>query len=683
MTRRGVFPTAAAVLLLAAALPGQTAHLLDARTRDVLHEELSGELAKEHVIAITRSHRVQGSRGYREAAQYVLQQLRAAGYDEHHAWIESFPSDGKVTYQTWQSPSGWDVDRAELRMVSPSDERIVGYPEIAMSLVTYSNPGDVTAPLVFVGRGESDADYVGKDVAGKFVLATGYGGTVHRKAVLERGAAAVVCYLDDARAAEHPDMLQYTGMWPRTDELARVTFGFDLTHRQGDRLRRLLKSGQDVVLHGSVEGTGLEPFFMDVVVAQIDGAELPDESLLLSAHLDHPKESANDNASGSAALLDMARALRTLVDGGRLPRPRRTLRFVWVPEFYGTMAWIDAHDDVRGPALGGKVLANVNMDMVGEDLEQLHCHFYATRTLDSAPSVLDDVVLDMCGLVAETDVRTPRGSRSDFNWRQTPYAPGSDHMVFLDRKIPATMFGHDPDYSHHTSDDTPDKVDPVELERCELLAAGTLLVLSDLDEARAADLAWLTAARAAGDLGDAGRRAFALVADAPDAGLASAWIEAQNVLDHGSRFASEAVASVLTFRGGERPRAAVSGAATALSRQWTALSDALRAAAAARGLDVEHVPAGEARDARVAVRTTRGPLADDVFARRLPSERAAWYGAGAPSGDVRFEILNFVDGKRSVSDVRDAVAAEFGALAVADVAHFLDDLAELGLVTWR
>ena len=152
--------------------------LLDGKRRDLLHEVLSGEMTKEHVIAITRHHRIQGSRGYRDAGRYVLDQLHTGGFGEDAAWVESFPSDGRVVYQTWQSPSGWDIDFAELRMVEPSEERLVGYPEVAMSLITYSNPGDVTAELVWVGSGTRDADYEGKDVRGKFVLATGYGGEV-------------------------------------------------------------------------------------------------------------------------------------------------------------------------------------------------------------------------------------------------------------------------------------------------------------------------------------------------------------------------------------------------------------------------------------------------------------------------------------------------------------------------
>jgi hypothetical protein len=46
--------------------------------------------------------------------------------------------------------------------------------------------------------------------------------------VLTYGAKAVVCYLDDDRAKEYPDMLQYTGMWPRPDEVQvrRKTISF-------------------------------------------------------------------------------------------------------------------------------------------------------------------------------------------------------------------------------------------------------------------------------------------------------------------------------------------------------------------------------------------------------------------------------------------------------------------------
>jgi aminopeptidase YwaD len=479
--------------------------LLDYGTQRLFHEALSGETAKEYVIAISRFHRIQGSREYRYSANYILDVLREAGFGPRDAFIESFPSDGRVTYQTWQSPSGWDISRAELRMVEPFDERIVGYPEVAMSLMTYSNAGHARGELVWVGPGNLDAHYEGKDVAGKIVLCTGYGGDVHRLAVLKHGALAAVCYLDDDRAMLNPDMLAYTGLWPRTEELERVRFGFNLTRRQGERLRRMVESGQRVVLDATVEGIGLEPYWMDVVVAVIPGSDPDAGELVYSGHLDHPKESANDNASGSAAMMDMAMTLKRLVDEGRLPQPKRTIRFLWVPEFYGMMAYVDAHPEMVGPSLGGKTLANLNLDMVGENLEIIHTKMILTRTPASIPSVLNDVVENMAEMVRRMDIRTPRGSLSEPNIVLTPYSGGSDHNIFIDRKIPGMMLGHSPDYTHHTSEDTPDKVDPVELERSEILATATFWYLANLTEAQGAELAYLAGAKASERLGEAAR----------------------------------------------------------------------------------------------------------------------------------------------------------------------------------
>lgn len=673
-----------AVASILTLVPLSAQNLLDNKTRDLLHEALSGELAKEHVIQITRHHRIQGSRGYRHAAQYVLQQLRSYGYSEQEASIESFISDGRVSYQTWQSPSGWDIERGELRMLEPYEDRIVGYPEIAMSVITYSNPGDVTAELVWVGAGTNEGDYQGKDVAGKIVLATGYGGSVHRLAVLKYGAKAVVCFLDDDRAKEYPDMLQYTGMWPTTEELERVTFGFNLTNRQGTKLRGLLESGKKVVLRGQVQGIGLESYFMDVPVLQIRGSERPEEVLVFSAHLDHPKESANDNASGSGALLDIARGLKELIDSGRLPRQKRSIRFIWIPEFYGTMAYIDAHPEMVGVERGGKFLANMNMDMVGENTELLHSKLVLTRTPPSIPSVVNDVVENMARMVDGMDIRTPRGSLSEFNYRVTEYQGGSDHMMFNDLKIPGIMFFHDPDYTHHTSEDTPDKVDPVELERSEIIATGTMIYLSNLDASQALDATYLTAAASAGRLGIAARRAQQVLVSSSNA--TRAWTEAQNILDQGVAVEQRSVASVLNFNSGDGIRRAVAMMQRQLAQQHESLTQSLGTLAASRGVRGGRPPALDPNpDKRVPVRLTRGPLSSDVPFKALPPEALAWYrGEGARlNGMHRWEIVNMMDGKRTVSEIGNFVSAYYGAVDTDLVARYVDDLIKAGAARWK
>ena len=660
--------------------------LLDPGIRDLLHEALSGETAKEYAIAISRFHRVQGSRGYRESAAYILEKLHRAGFGEEDAWIESLRSDGRTEYQTWQSPSGWDIEWAELRMVEPRRERLAGYPEIAMSLMTYSNPGRARGELVWVGPGTRDADYVGKDVAGKLVLCTGYGGDVHRLAVLKYGAQAVVCYLDDERAQEYPDMLAYTGIWPRTEELDRVRFGFNLTRRQGERLRGMLASGERLVLEAEVEGTGLEPFFMDVPVAVIRGTDPEAGELVYSGHLDHPKESANDNASGSAAMLDMAITIRALVEAERLPPPKRTIRFLWVPEFYGTMAYLDAHPELAGPALDGKTLGNINMDMVGENLEIIHTKMILTRTPASIPSVLNDVVENMAAMVRGMNIRTPRGSLSEPNILSVPYSGGSDHNIFIDRKIPGVMLGHAPDYTHHTSEDTPDKVDPVELERSEVLAAGTFWYLSSLSETEATELAFLAGATAAARLGEATREGIRHLLSAPPQALEHAWAEVENRIRHHHEWSRAAVRDILHFNDGPVAAMAVDRQLGVLEEQAASLSAAVADAARAMGASAPVAPPlPRALDDRVPVRLTRGPLAGGLPASRLSEERAAWHTSprNPLRGNYLFELVNFIDGERDVTAIRDAIAAEFGPVPTEAVGRYLEDLVATGLAEWR
>jgi hypothetical protein len=671
-----VLRTIAVVLVFATPLISQI-QLLDPKLRDQLHESLSGEIAKDHVIQITRHSRIQGSRQYRNSGKYVLTELRKGGFGQREAFTESYKSDGKIHYQTWQSPSGFDMDWAELRIMEPYEERIVGYPEVAMSLITYLYAGSATAELVFVGAGTSEADYEGKDIKDKIVLATGYGGAVHRLAVLKYGAKAVVCYLADERAALYPDMLAYTGMWPKTDELERVTFGFNLTNRQGEKLRKLIASGKKVVVKAEAKGRGLEPYFMDVIVARIQGSERPDEEIVFSAHLDHPKESANDNASGSAALLDIANTLQKGIADGSIKRPKRSIRFLWVPEWYGTMAYIDKHEDMKGVELGGKYLANLNMDMVGENLEMLHSKLIITRTPDSIPSALNDVVENMAQMVDDMNIRTPRGSRSAMNYRVTPYSGGSDHMMFIDRKIPGVMFSHDPDYTHHTSEDTPDKVDPVELERTEVISTAAALYLANLTVKQAEELTHLVFANSTGRLAHAFARSNLMLSAGGKS--VNSYADAQNHFRHAWLVERKTVESVLNFNNDASVSEAVKKMLSELNRQYEAsLAMLSRKGVENGGFDFEI-------DRRVPIRLTRGPLDFGLPENKFTGDEAAWYAnrSNRLSGSAKFELANFVDGERTVSQIRNALSAEFGSVKQAVISRYLEDMVKVGVMEWK
>ncbi len=433
--------------------------------------EYSGSLAKENVLGITRFHRIQASPGFTEAREHVVAQLKQMGVVEVE--VETFPSDGKRRYQTYVSPMAWTVRSGELWMVRPQRQRLCNFRDVPMCLTTLSNGGEWRGEVVDVGRGASAADYEGKDVKGKVVLATGYAGVVHREAVIGRGALGVLIYPTESDRPEHPDMVRYNGLWPKWEEKDKVGFGFQLSRNQAERMQAFMKVGQPIEVQAKVDAE-LHAGQLEVTSAFFRGTEKPEQEIILIGHLDHPKWSANDNASGSGALLEIARTLKTLIDQKKITL-RRTIRIMWVPEHFGTIAWIDAHPDI-----GHHAIAVLNLDMVGEDLYKTNSRLRITRTPDSLPSFLNDLVENVAQQVAAANLSDTSGTKNLFHYEVTPYDPGSDHDMFNDSTVgvPAMMLGHWPDWTHHTSEDTVDKVDPTTLKRVGVLATAAALWLA-------------------------------------------------------------------------------------------------------------------------------------------------------------------------------------------------------------
>ena len=84
-----------------------------------IRQAISGQRARDDVAAIIRHHRIQASPGYRDAANYVLSQLQAAGL---HAKIETYPANHQARYWTSSSFQEWDCTKATLDLVEPADE---------------------------------------------------------------------------------------------------------------------------------------------------------------------------------------------------------------------------------------------------------------------------------------------------------------------------------------------------------------------------------------------------------------------------------------------------------------------------------------------------------------------------------------------------------------------------------
>lgn len=477
------------------ALFASAQHLVKQEVFGAIANEYSGEAAQENTRRIVEYHRIQGSPMMSAVAkQVVLPRLKAAGLE---AKIEQFVSDGKTKYGTYISPMGWDMRGGELWAENVAGSKdfkpimLCRYADVPMCVSTYSKGGDWSGELVDVGSGTGDANYQDVDVHGKVALASGYAANVVREAVLEHGAIGVVIYPAADDRPDHPDMIRYNGIWPRAEELDKTSGGFQISRNQYDMLKSLIKQGA-VRVHGKIDAT-LGPGKLTLVHAYIRGKS--DSEVLITGHLDHPKWSANDNASGSGAMMEAARALQALIAEKKVAPPANTIHFMWVPEYFGTLAYVSNHPEVQrcdtpresplfmGPFTHKKcVLANLNMDMVGEDTVKTNSRFYFTRTPDSIDSsFLDAVMSDTLQQTREAVLYAPTGTRNYWEPEAISYAQGSDHDVFLGLGIPATMLGHDPDWTHHTSEDKIDKTDATELRRVGTLATVAAYSISNGD----------------------------------------------------------------------------------------------------------------------------------------------------------------------------------------------------------
>ncbi|HET7038629.1 MAG TPA: hypothetical protein VFH97_02000, partial [Gemmatimonadales bacterium] len=240
-------------------------------------------------------------------------------------------------------------------------------------------------------------------------------------------------------------------------------------------------------------------------------------------------------------------------------------------------------------------------------------------------------------------------------------------------------FTHSPDYTHHTSEDTPDKVDPEELERSELIAAATALYLAGLSGTEAVDLAHLVAANGAARLAAAARTArHRVLAAGTDTGSR---LDAALAIDQQQWWEREALADVTHFSALPLVRDRVAALQRGLEDRAKELARLVEADARALGLP----RARRGDDTRIPVRLTRGPLDFSLPEGRLPPDSAAWYASDAftLSGEARFELVNFVDGARTVSQIRDALSAEFGGVEPSVVSRYVEDLVRVGVMRWK
>ena len=200
------------------------------------------------------------------------------------------------------------------------------------------------------------------------------------------------------------------------------------------------------------------------VLALIEGTEKPDEYIIISAHYDHLGthnglvfHGANDNASGTSALIEIAKAFKDACEKNQ--SPKRSILFVaFTAEekgLLGSQFFVN-----NSPIPLKSIKTNLNMDMLGrtDSNHKLSDYVYLLGTSDLKPK-----------LKAMSDSLNALHPKLELDYEyDSPHNPlygASDQASFVAKRIPAIMYFNGLHQDYHTEKDTPDKLNYKNIER--------------------------------------------------------------------------------------------------------------------------------------------------------------------------------------------------------------------------
>lgn len=362
--------------------------------------------------------RAAGTEGDRRAIDYVAEQFRRMGYGVER---QQFPFR---YFAETQPPL--------LTVVAPAPRRL----SPVTMLYSGSTPeAGIEASVVAAGLGRP-GDFAGRAVEGKIAL-------------IERGEIFFSEKVANAATAGAVAVVLYNNQpgFPAPGTLLDVSRvpAVIISQDEGRALLRQLEGGP--VRLRLVVRTIVETRTSYNVIGIKRGVRLPGEIVVVGGHRDSVPASpgANDNASGTAAVIEAARLLAA-------SRTARTIHFI----AFGAeeLGLVGSAQYVRTPP--GAIVGMVNMDMVGRGSLQV-----INSSADNRLVMLGEQVARRLGI----QVRTSKLSGP----------AGSDHYSFERIGVPTAFLHTGDEPARHTPGDTPDRVDAALMARAARLGAGIAL----------------------------------------------------------------------------------------------------------------------------------------------------------------------------------------------------------------
>lgn len=443
-----------------------------------------------------------GEPGNARAARYIAECFRSAGLRPAGTARQGDTKaalDGTGYYQPFAFPGGMargDGNRLEVALGGKAHRYRAG---TEFEPAANSGGGEARGELVFAGygiRSEDPArdDYAGIDAKGRVVLVISGApgadpelarlGTINRKAQVARdqGAAALLVMLpaekdapriggEGGRSTGIPILVvrrATASAWLRA--IGRPLADLE---KELERRPRSFATGLQVSLAASVRRV-MRPTAN--VVGLLEGRDpaLRDEILVIGAHMDHLgmggagslsaarkptlHPGADDNASGTAGLLLLARSMAAMAQP-----PRRSILFIC---FSGEeLGLLGSMHYVNSPIYPlARTVAMLNMDMIGR-MRDNKLIVMGTGTSPEWPGLLAEANRTASFLLTQ--------SSGGFG--------GSDHQSFYTKRVPVLFFltGLHPDY--HRPSDTADRIDTLDATRITEMVGDIALRIANAD----------------------------------------------------------------------------------------------------------------------------------------------------------------------------------------------------------
>ena len=401
-----------------------------------------------------------------------------------------------ATYESWGIPArqedygtwrGWRQGILHVDLVAPRTQTLEA------ELLAYSpgNEGPIEGEVVVPPAGLSEETLPGwlETVAGSYVLTTPPEPMCRARQELERYARTeTVERVDSLRSALQKDLRdrmrplgrswsdreraleeagaagiltsRWSGGWGVNKVFEAGTRGvpaIDVSCEDYGMLYRMVEAGQSprIRVHAETEDLGEVPQFN--IIAELRGNELPDEYVVLSAHLDswHAGTGATDNGTGTITMLEAMRILKLAY-----PSPRRTILVGhWGAEemgLIGSRSFVEDHPEV----IEGLQVA-FNQDNGTWRIERIEGQGF----LGAGSHIASWMSLVPSKISSHVTLEFPGAQNNR----------GSDHSSFVCLGVPAFRLQSSYDeyrqYTWHTNRDTYDKIVFDDLKENATLAA--------------------------------------------------------------------------------------------------------------------------------------------------------------------------------------------------------------------